>query len=572
MRAATLLGTALVAALLLAPAALASEGRGGFVAPPPAGLWGSVLVTGSDEAPAMLEHRGSASAFLAEAPRLLVRVETHRTGAGTDEAPQVEEHTFDRAAVRAEDGTGLLLRVGAGTAVAIGGAAAPQSLDGVDRMPDAWLRPAGAMPAPEACDGSPCAAVEPLPGLELAPTAPTRLDGRLELAVRPGGAIVVLTADGERRFAAEQRTETRERGGVEVPLLGTVGAEQERTDTVTSVTLLAEQARATFQPEASGAEARPGPATSGKSAPERGPPAAGTRLLAPAWDVELEGALGLRDAVGAVEVGGQRHEARGAEALVAGDLRLRVERFDERAGARGGLLGVGTSDGGEERLRVEVAGDVTAVDVAGAAGTDGVVVYQAAAVAGAAGALGLLALFAPAAKYGFSKVMAMPLYARLEKQHLLDNGLRAQLLQLVRQDPGRSPSELAAQMPCSWNTLVYHLSVLEREGYVSKARDGRRWRFFPTGAQDHRALPALAALRNPRAAQLVEAVRAQPGIAQHELSARVALHASTVHWHMARLAEAGLVRAERDGRVVRYFDGPALRDLPGEGPAEGAAA
>jgi len=189
------------------------------------------------------------------------------------------------------------------------------------------------------------------------------------------------------------------------------------------------------------------------------------------------------------------------------------------------------------------------------------VAYEAAAVGAAVGAVGLAGLVAPLAKYGVGRLVGVPLYARFGKTEVLNHAMRERLLEAIRREPGMSPGELSRLVDCSWNTLVYHLGVLEREGYVSKAREGRRWRFFPTGSQDHSALPLLAMMRNPTAARILGEVRAQPGIAQHALSARTALRASTIHWHMERLQQGGFVRAERAGRTVHYFPGPALSQV-----------
>lgn len=570
---------AIVALALAAPAAMAAEGRGGFLAPSPAALWGSLRLDGA-EAPASLMHQGDPGSLTGEASQVVVRVETVRSGSEGADQHDVEEHRFTDASLSDEAGAGVVVHIGPGTVLSLAAQGpAPQSLDEAQRQPDAIVASwdswrawsSGRDPGMRSCGPRACSEPSGMDGsgLALLPFQPVGIEGKLELLVLPGSSILVKGAEGEQRFASEQREEVREEGGVVLPVVGRVGGQEERTYTATYITVTSEEARVAVQPAAWGFEDR-APERSGATAQDStAHQAKGTSVAGQGLVLHLDGALALHEAHGAVDVEGQRHEARGGDVLLEGSLKLSFAAmsWSMRPGPEPMPTPMPPYDSRpyhEQDLQVQVEGDVRRIEVQGPSGDS--TVYQAAMVAGAAGALGILALFAPAAKYGFSRVVALPLYARLERQQLLDNGLRASLLEIIRREPGRSPAELAKQVPCSWSTLVYHLSVLEREGYVSKAREGRRWRFFPTGQQDHSQLPALALMNNPRAARLLEEVRAQPGIAQHTLSARVALSPSTVHFHMRKLLEVGVVRAERDGRVVRYFPGPPPRGMDEPGP------
>ncbi|MBW3584119.1 MAG: helix-turn-helix domain-containing protein, partial [Euryarchaeota archaeon] len=50
---------------------------------------------------------------------------------------------------------------------------------------------------------------------------------------------------------------------------------------------------------------------------------------------------------------------------------------------------------------------------------------------------------------------------------------------------------------------------------------------------------------------------ARPGLTQSDLARSVRVGGSTIHWHINRLRDAGLVEARRSGRSVHYF--PALK-------------
>ncbi|HET6405433.1 MAG TPA: winged helix-turn-helix transcriptional regulator [Candidatus Thermoplasmatota archaeon] len=118
------------------------------------------------------------------------------------------------------------------------------------------------------------------------------------------------------------------------------------------------------------------------------------------------------------------------------------------------------------------------------------------------------------------------------------------------------------------NTVTYHLRVLEREGLVSSARNGRNRLFFAPGALPARAptedaaagsrqqvAAAYATLRHETTLAIAREIGANPGLDQKALCERVGLSPSLAHWHADRLVASGLVDKRREGRFVRYYPG-----------------
>lgn len=188
-------------------------------------------------------------------------------------------------------------------------------------------------------------------------------------------------------------------------------------------------------------------------------------------------------------------------------------------------------------------------------------VDQAMAAAGvlALGA-GLAALFWPALK-----VVLAPLYSRISKDAVLAHASRENIYRLVRENPGIHAHEVAERLDMAWGTAIHHLKILEQSGLITAYRDGRYKRFFVVGDQRIQQKEAVALLRNDTARRIVEAVSARPGLIQKDVCDALGVSSSLATWHLQRLAEAGLVIAQRRGRVVHYEPGPAwraLRDLP----------
>lgn len=175
------------------------------------------------------------------------------------------------------------------------------------------------------------------------------------------------------------------------------------------------------------------------------------------------------------------------------------------------------------------------------------------AVAAAAFTLaGLLAYFWTSVKT-WAALPLVALYAKISRAEVFDNGVRERIFAAIRANPGLSASDLARLADVSWGTTIYHLDVLEQTSMVSSLRKGRYRRYFENGAALATSKDAVAVLRNEVTANVVAILRARPGVTQKELAAAASMSPQALHWHIARLVETGLVRKEREGRVVRHF-------------------
>ena len=145
------------------------------------------------------------------------------------------------------------------------------------------------------------------------------------------------------------------------------------------------------------------------------------------------------------------------------------------------------------------------------------------------------------------------LYAKITRAEVFDNGVRERIFQAIRAHPGVSASDLSRLAAVSWGTTIYHLDVLEQTRMVTSLRKGRYRRYFENGAALVASKEIVAVLQNPVTAGVVEALRRAPGVSQKELALATSMTPQALHWHLARLVGAGVVRKERAGRVVRHF-------------------
>lgn len=234
----------------------------------------------------------------------------------------------------------------------------------------------------------------------------------------------------------------------------------------------------------------------------------------------------------------------------------RWEAHDAAAGTTSGLAAprlVFPGAGGHERALAPGESEVAVVThVSSPAVQTGLGALPFAIAAGLAGLGAAIALRFDRVRWPWLLLLA-PLYTRLARKEILEHGTREALYGYLEAHPGASLRQLGREVGLRQGTLLHHLGVLERERYIRSVRDGQYRRFYVAGA-----LPAAAS--DPLAERVLHLVLQRPGISNQALAAALDKRPSLVHYHVERLAEAGRVRKERDGRVVRLY--PARGAMP----------
>lgn len=293
---------------------------------------------------------------------------------------------------------------------------------------------------------------------------------------------------------------------------------------------------------------------------------ASPRILAYTNDLRIQhqGSLGLPWAEGRLEGANVSAVLSGEQVLMGGTFRLRPVGVSVSGVPSITLLGEGDLDflrvgtvqrsWGREEVALATGGAVALVGVAA-----------------------VLAYFWPLVKYAGSFAL-FPLYARVPKEQTLEHKGRELLYDLIRNEPGVSTNKLAKDVPFGWSTLTYHLRVLERNEAIVSVRDGRYKRFFDrqSGRFANGRKYVLAVLKNDATYGIAQFIREKPGSSQKEVAGSFNLSPSSVHWHVERLSEVGLVSKLREAHNVKYFPGEGwdhvtIEDLKGLMPRPAAA-
>ncbi|HVL48178.1 MAG TPA: ArsR family transcriptional regulator [Candidatus Thermoplasmatota archaeon] len=265
--------------------------------------------------------------------------------------------------------------------------------------------------------------------------------------------------------------------------------------------------------------------------------------------------LALEDVLGDLPSDDGPRNATG-DAVLAGPVTFLAEKHDAEQGRLGLRI-----------LRLGDAGTLEAADTVPHGGEPGSPMVGLAASAAAAGGLFALAFYWPFVRHALGSPIVAALYTRIGRDEVLEHGKREEIYELIRANPGIHAHDVSAKAGIGWGTTVYHLKLLEDNRLVVSRRLGRYKRFYLNAGHITQNKDAYAVLRNETGAALARAVRASPGVIQKDLCAALGVQPSLVSWHMDKLEGAGLVKKVKEGRIVRYYAGPAWEGL--ELPVEG---
>jgi len=143
----------------------------------------------------------------------------------------------------------------------------------------------------------------------------------------------------------------------------------------------------------------------------------------------------------------------------------------------------------------------------------------------------------------------LPLYTRLHKDELMDNETRGLIRGCILSDPGIHYKAISRRLRLSNGAAAYHLRTLEREGIIRSRTDGRLRRFYPAEMTQAELPVNLTRLQKV----IFEILREQEGLSQREIADLMEASYPTIHRHINRMAELGVLRLERRGMTVKCY-------------------
>jgi DNA-binding MarR family transcriptional regulator len=143
----------------------------------------------------------------------------------------------------------------------------------------------------------------------------------------------------------------------------------------------------------------------------------------------------------------------------------------------------------------------------------------------------------------------IPLYSRVKREDVLNNEVREQVYDYVKEHPGDHFRSILNHLDLTNGTLVHHLNTLEKKDFIRSERDGPYKRFYPIGTKISGEVLEINGLQG----KILDAVAARPGITQKGLAKKLQASTPTINYHVKALRNSGLLLVKRDGKVTRCY-------------------
>jgi predicted transcriptional regulator len=117
-------------------------------------------------------------------------------------------------------------------------------------------------------------------------------------------------------------------------------------------------------------------------------------------------------------------------------------------------------------------------------------------------------------------------------------------------NPGQHYNGLKKALRLSNSVMVYHLSVLEREGFIKSQRDGTMKRFYPISVKTPETRK-----RTPKEidSDILATIEKRPGMTQKELVKHLVLSNDIVKNHLRNLLRNDRIVARKKGKARVFF-------------------
>jgi predicted transcriptional regulator len=156
-------------------------------------------------------------------------------------------------------------------------------------------------------------------------------------------------------------------------------------------------------------------------------------------------------------------------------------------------------------------------------------------------------------KYKFVSLFVVPLYNRINHDKVFENYTRGKIHGYIQAKPGDNYNSIKYALNLKNGTLTHHTRILEKEGLIKITRDGLLTRFYPVGTK----IPEENKLELKEVQEeLIDIIRHQPGITQHEITNLLQLSQTTLSYNLISLTRNNLIREEQVGREKKYYINP----------------
>lgn len=142
---------------------------------------------------------------------------------------------------------------------------------------------------------------------------------------------------------------------------------------------------------------------------------------------------------------------------------------------------------------------------------------------------------------------------RLTIDEVLENENRNRIIDLILNEPGIHFNELLRKSELAPGNLVWHLDILETYKVIGKKRIGNFIAYFPYYQKNPISNLDLKLSKSKLTLDILEIIEKEPGIWNSVITKRKKVDHKTIHYHIKKLIDLGLVVLKRDGRKKRLY-------------------
>ncbi|MFX1457309.1 MAG: winged helix-turn-helix transcriptional regulator [Promethearchaeota archaeon] len=142
---------------------------------------------------------------------------------------------------------------------------------------------------------------------------------------------------------------------------------------------------------------------------------------------------------------------------------------------------------------------------------------------------------------------------RLSLDDVLENENRNKIIELILNEPGIHFNELLRKTGLAAGNLVWHLDILQTFKIIGKKRIGNFLAYFPYYQKNPLSNIDLKLQKSKLTLEILEMIEDKPGIWNNLITKKFRVDHKTIHYHLNKLVQLGLIRMEKDGRKKKIY-------------------
>lgn len=142
---------------------------------------------------------------------------------------------------------------------------------------------------------------------------------------------------------------------------------------------------------------------------------------------------------------------------------------------------------------------------------------------------------------------------RLSLEEVLENENRNKIIEIILNRPGIHFNELMREIDLAPGNLVWHLDILKTYKIIGKKRIGNFLAYFPYYQKNPISNVDLKLEKSKLTLEILEMIEEQPGVWNSLITQKMKVDHKTIHYHIKKLIELGLISARKEGRKKKLY-------------------